>query len=74
MKTLLLNADYTPRDLIGWKQIVITPDMVGKTIAIFTALEVKYGSTRTTEEQQNFIDQVNKSGGYGKIIYGANEI
>lgn len=61
-------------DLIGWKQIVITPDMVGKTIAIFTALEVKYGSTRTTEEQQNFIDQVNKSGGYGKIIYGANEI
>lgn len=61
-------------DLIGWKTVVVTPEMVGTKIAVFTALEVKYGSTKTTEEQTNFIEQVNKSGGFGKIIYGANEI
>lgn len=61
-------------DLIGWQTVTITPDMVGKRIAIFTAIEVKYGSTRTTDEQANFIEQVNKAGGIGKIIYGANEL
>ena len=61
-------------DIIGWKPVVITPDMVGKTVAIFTAIEVKYGTTRITEEQQNFVDQVNKHGGLAKIIYGVNEL
>lgn len=28
-------------DLIGFTKVVITPDMVGKTVAIFTAVEVK---------------------------------
>jgi hypothetical protein len=61
-------------DIIGWKPVVITPDMVGKTVAIFTAIEVKYGSTKITEEQKNFVDQVNKHGGFAKIIYGVNEL
>lgn len=61
-------------DIIGWKPITITPDMVGKTVAIFTAIEVKYGTTPVTTEQQNFVDQVNKHGGLGKIIYGVNEL
>ena len=61
-------------DLIGWKSVIVTQDMVGKKIAIFTAIEVKYGLTRTTEEQQNFVDQVNLAGGQGKIIYGENEL
>jgi hypothetical protein len=28
-------------DLIGWTKIQVTPDMVGKEIAMFTAVEVK---------------------------------
>lgn len=28
-------------DLIGFKRVIITQDMVGKTVAIFTAVEVK---------------------------------
>ena len=28
-------------DLIGWTPITITPDMIGKKIAVFTAIEVK---------------------------------
>ena len=28
-------------DLIGWSPLVITPDMVGKSVAMFTAVEVK---------------------------------
>lgn len=54
-------------DLIGWKSVLVTPDMVGKTIAVFLAVEVKTGSGRATKEQLNFIDQVRKAGGIAGI-------
>lgn len=60
-------------DIIGWKRIIITPDMVGKTYAVFTAIEVKYGNTKTTPEQDNFINVVNSSGGFGKIVHSFEE-
>lgn len=61
-------------DLIGWQSITITEDMIGKKVAIFTAIEVKYGSTRTTEEQKRFIESVNNSGGVGKIVRSLDEV
>lgn len=72
----LLNAGLCKgsSDIIGWKPVIITQDMVGKTVAIFTAIEIKYGSTKTTEEQSNFIDNVIRAGGYGKIVRSADEI
>jgi hypothetical protein len=61
-------------DLIGWQSVVITEDMIGKRVAIFTAIEVKHGSTRTTEEQKRFVESVNSSGGIGKIVRELNEV
>lgn len=61
-------------DLIGWTKKVITQDDVGKTVAIFTAIEIKYGKTATTVEQKAFINAVNSSGGLGKIIHDLNEL
>lgn len=54
-------------DLIGWNTRVITEDMVGKKIAIFTAVEVKKPSGRATKEQINFINVVRKNGGIAGI-------
>jgi hypothetical protein len=50
-------------DLIGWTSITITPDMVGKKIAIFTAVELKTKHVKLSPEQANFIAQVNAAGG-----------
>ncbi len=61
-------------DLIGWITREVTPDMLKKQIAIFTAIEVKYGKTRTTVEQHRFINAVNNSGGIGKIIHSIDEL
>ncbi len=54
-------------DLIGWRTVTVTPDMVGKRVALFVACEVKTEKCVTSEEQAQFIDQVFKAGGIGMI-------
>lgn len=61
-------------DLIGWESVTITPEMVGQKIARFTAIEVKNGNGKATAEQSNFIDNVNRAGGKGKIVYGGDDL
>lgn len=50
-------------DLIGWQSVVVTPEMVGKRVAVFTAVEVKGASGRLTSDQKNFLNQVTEAGG-----------
>ncbi len=54
-------------DLIGWTTVEITPDMVGKKIAVFTAIEVKAEGGRVSPKQRNFLDVVKQSGGIAGI-------
>lgn len=61
-------------DLIGWRSVEITPDMVGKKIAQFAAVEVKAPGGRATESQINFIKQVNNAGGYGVIADNSEKV
>ena len=50
-------------DLIGITPVTITPDMVGNTVGVFTAIEVKTKTGRASAEQMQFIDAVNAAGG-----------
>jgi hypothetical protein len=57
-------------DLIGYAKRTITPDMVGKTVAIFTAIEVKREGWNKNKKlnpheqnQANFIARVKEDGG-----------
>ena len=54
-------------DLIGWTPVLVTPDMVGRTLAVFTACEVKAPNGRASEHQLNFIAQVLRAGGFAGI-------
>lgn len=54
-------------DLIGWVPVEITPEMVGKTLAVYTAVETKTARGRATAEQKQFIDVVSQSGGRAGI-------
>ena len=60
-------------DYIGWTPTKITADMVGKTVAIFTACEVKTNTGRATIEQKNFINVVNQAGGIAFIARSEDE-
>ena len=54
-------------DLIGFMAVTVTPEMVGKRVAIFTAIEGKCGRTATTDEQAQFISAVYHAGGIALI-------
>ena len=55
-------------DGIGWTPVVVTDDMVGSVVAVFTAVEAKTkGYDIITDEQYNFLNQVTRSGGIGYI-------
>jgi hypothetical protein len=54
-------------DLIGWNSVLITEAMVGRTVAVFTALEIKTEKGRVSESQKNFISAVNSSGGIAGV-------
>ena len=54
-------------DLIGWTTIEITPEMVGRTVAVFTAIEVKSATGRASKEQKNFIKSIHRCGGIAGV-------
>ena len=60
-------------DLGGWLSVIITPDMVGRKIAIYTALEVKTKTGRIKKAQQKFIDLVRAAGGLAGVVRSPEE-
>ena len=54
-------------DLIGYRSVTITPDMVGTTLAVFAAVEVKAATGRPTSEQTAFLEHVTAAGGLAGI-------
>lgn len=61
-------------DLEGWTTIVITPEMVGCKVAVFTSIETKEsGGGRKSGSQRNFIDQVRAAGGIAGFASSADE-
>lgn len=50
-------------DLIGATPVIITEEMVGQTLAVFTAIEVKTATGRVSPAQEAFIAAVRRQGG-----------
>ena len=54
-------------DLVGWTRVTVTPAMVGRPLAVFTAVEVKVPGAHTAPDrlaaQTRFIDAVLRDGG-----------
>lgn len=60
-------------DLGGWVPVKVTADMVGKTVAIYTQVEVKENA-RPTKEQNAWIEAVKKAGGRAGIAHNETEL
>jgi hypothetical protein len=54
-------------DLIGWRTVTITPEMVGQHIAVFTSIEVKTTTGHLTPAQQAWMGTVRTAGGIAGV-------
>ena len=54
-------------DLLGWRTITITPEMVGQRVAVFCSIEVKTATGRIRQEQQQWLDAVTAAGGIAGV-------
>ena len=54
-------------DLIGWRTVTITPDMVGHRLAVFTSIEVKTPTGRVRPDQAAWLGAVQAAGGIAGI-------
>jgi hypothetical protein len=67
------NDRIKSSDLIGFTRVVVTPQMVGKTLAVFTAIEVKEeewkpSNDKREQAQRAFVDWVKSHGGIAGIV------
>lgn len=60
-------------DLIGMKQIQITPDMVGRKLAVFLSVEVKSPTGKLTDEQKAWREFVESFGGVACVVRSEKE-
>jgi hypothetical protein len=60
-------------DLIGWRTVTITPDMVGQRIAVFTSIEVKTPTGRLVPMQASWLGVVQGAGGIAGVARSVTE-
>lgn len=64
-------------DLIGWRSLIITPEMVGRRVAVFAAIESKKSGARTQKErlvkQTAFVNTVLAHGGLAGFAHSVDE-
>jgi hypothetical protein len=61
------GLEKSSSDLIGFRSIEITPDMVGKTIAQFVSIEIKTEKGKPTDGQKRWLDMILKFGGIAGV-------
>lgn len=60
-------------DIVGLTPVVITQEMVGRTVAVFTTGEIKTKTGQASKEQLNFRDLVLEYGGISGVVRSPEE-
>ena len=60
-------------DLIGWRTVVVTPEMVGQRIAVFTSIEVKTPTGRLAPAQRAWLAAVHGAGGIAGVARSVSD-
>jgi len=73
------NKLYKSADYVGITKVVITPDMVGKTIGVFTSLEVKkspwhYTGAGREEAQERWAQLIRDHYGIAQFTTGPEDV
>ena len=76
-----MNKEVKSADLIGWTCVEITPEMVGRTVAVFTSIEVKEEGYKPSgkaklehyQAQLRWCERVAEQGGIAGIVDSADK-
>ena len=60
-------------DLIGFKTITVTPEMIGSDLAVFCSIEVKTKTGRLSDIQHNWLQVVKNAGGITGVARTVSE-
>lgn len=60
-------------DLIGWRTVEVTPDMVGQRVALFVSLEGKEGAGRLSPAQRGWLEAVQAAGGIAAEVRSVDD-
>lgn len=60
-------------DLFGFRTVTVTPEMVGKKLAVFAFLEVKKPGGRTSKAQEKMHAFLHEAGAVGGVARSAEE-
>jgi hypothetical protein len=60
-------------DLIGWRTVTVTPEMVGTQVAVFLSIEVKTPTGRLRPEQRQWLDAVQAAGGVAGVARSVDD-
>ena len=60
-------------DLIGWKTVTVTPEMVGQPFAVFVGIEVKRPGEVPTPEQAGFLALLEERGAVSGVASSLEE-
>lgn len=60
-------------DRIGITTVIVTPEMVGRELGIFTAWEVKTQTGSADDKQKDFIAAVRRAGGLAGVVRSPDE-
>lgn len=78
-----INKEMKSSDYIGWTSVVITPEMVGKTVAVVTALEAKavgfkpkheYRDGSREKAQNKFMQLIISAGGIAGFCWDEQSV
>jgi hypothetical protein len=60
-------------DMIGYTKRIITLDMVGSAVAIFTGAECKVGKRKAEDDQSKFLEAIRNAGGIAGVCRSAQD-
>lgn len=60
-------------DLIGWTETTVTPEMVGRKVAVFTSVEVKSDKGKLRHDQENWLKVIQVAGGFAIVARSPEE-
>ena len=60
-------------DLIGWRSVLVTEAMLGRKLAVYTAIEAKSTTGRPSDDQRVFIDLVLAAGGMAGVAKSVDD-